>query len=147
MTLQQALRNDPFMVGFDRIFDRMHSLNTNTNQSNYPPYNIVKTDDNSYDIELAVAGFTEEQLDITVEDGILTIESTTSDDPDTIEYLHRGIGKRDFRRVFTLADTVVVRDAELINGILRVHLENVIPDEKKPRKISIGSAEAQLLTE
>ena len=144
-------QDDPFTVGFDRLFDRLHTMNTrNQSSSNYPPYNIIKTDENSYCIELAVAGFTEEQLDITVEDGVLEITGTPDlkDLDDTSVWIHKGISGRTFKRTFTLADTVVVKDAELLNGILCVKLENIIPEEKKPRKIAITRAvEPELLTE
>jgi molecular chaperone IbpA len=96
---------------------------------------------------MAIAGFTEDDLDITVEDGVLTIVGSKDQDDDA-DYLHKGIGSRSFKRTFTLADTIVVQDAELKDGILHVHLENVIPDEKKPRKITISRpTEATLLTE
>lgn len=148
MTYTSALANDPMFLGFDRIFDRMHTLNRiEQNQVKYPPYNIIKTDDNHYEVEMAIAGFTQDDLDITVEDGVMTIVGSKEQEDDT-EYLHKGIGTRSFKRTFTLADTIVVQDAELKDGILHVHLENVIPDEKKPRKIAISRpTEATLLTE
>lgn len=148
MTYTSALANDPMFLGFDRIFDRMHTLNRiEQNQGKYPPYNIIKTDDNHYEVEMAIAGFTQDDLDITVEDGVMTIVGSKEQEDNT-EYLHKGIGTRSFKRTFTLADTIVVQDAELKDGILHVHLENVIPDEKKPRKIAISRpTEATLLTE
>ena len=148
MTYTSALANDPMFLGFDRIFDRMHTLNRiEQNQVKYPPYNIIKTDDNHYEVEMAIAGFTQDDLDITVEDGVMTIVGSKEQEDDT-EYLHKGIGTRSFKRTFTLADTIVVQDAELKDGILHVHLENVIPDEKKPRKITISKpTEKTLLTE
>lgn len=143
--VNNSLRND--LVGFDRIFDRMHMLNgIQQKQSNYPPYNIVKTEDDHYVIEIAVAGFIQDEIDITVEDGELKVSGTKKLD-DSAEYLHKGIAARDFTRTFTLADTVEVRGADLVNGILKIDLENVIPDEKKPRKIEIGSSEEVFLTE
>ena len=145
MTLAEQFRHDPLLVGFDRIFDRMHTLNT-AKQSNYPPYNIVKTDENSYQVEIAVAGFTQDEISITVEDGVMTVTGEKSIS-DNAEYLHKGIATRDFTRTFTLADTVEVRGADMNSGILSISLENVIPEEKKPRKIAIGNSEAQLLTE
>ena len=101
-------------------------------------------------MELAVAGFTEESLDIEVKDGQLTVECKTPESSDEKEYLHRGIAARAFSRKFTLAETVVVRDASLENGMLRILLENVIPEEQKPKKISIGKTledTKELLTE
>ena len=144
-----AMLNDPFLVGFDRIFDRMHSLNTlQTKQTNYPPYNIIKTGDNRYEVEIAVAGFLESEISITVEDGVMSVEGVKKPNEDAKDgYIHKGIAERDFTRKFTLADTVEVRGADMNNGILSIVLENVIPEHKKPRKIAIGNSEAQLLTE
>ena len=153
MTLAQQLKYDPLMVGFDRIFDRMHTLNAiQGKQSNYPPYNIIKTGDNRYDVEIAVAGFLESEISIQVEDGVMTVEGLKkeSDTTDTTDYIHKGIAERNFSRKFTLADTVEVRGADLTSGILSIVLENVIPEHKKPRKIAINGSqhkESQLLTE
>ena len=138
------LLNDPFFIGFDSLLNKMNS-HTGTSQ-NYPPYNIVKTGDHNYRVELAVAGFSSENLDIQVKDGVLTIEGSTSHDDLEETFLHRGIGSRSFKRTFTLADTIVVNDAWLDNGILNVKLENVIPEEKKPKKIEISN-KRQFLTE
>ena len=149
MTLAQELRHDPFLVGFDRIFDRMHTINTlQTKQSNYPPYNIVKKDDDFYVVEIAVAGFLQAEIDITLEDGVLKVTGEKkSEGEDGTVFIHKGIGARDFQRSFTLSDTIVVQGADLSNGILSISLENVIPDEKKPRRIEIGSGEALFLQE
>jgi len=149
MTLAQELRSDPFLVGFDRIFDRMHTINTlQTKQSNYPPYNIVKKDDDFYVVEIAVAGFLQAEIDITLEDGVLKVTGEKkSEGEDGTVFIHKGIGARDFQRSFTLSDTIVVQGADLSNGIISISLENVIPDEKKPRRIEIGSGEALFLQE
>ena len=129
---------DPFTtVGFDRIFDRITSLHNEgkvKGSNSYPPYNITKESDTTYIVELAVAGFTEETIDIEVADGELTIQGNAPDSPDEKEYLHRGIAARAFSRKFTLAETVVVRDASLENGMLRILLENVIPEEQNRRR-------------
>ena len=149
MTLAQELRHDPFLVGFDRIFDRMHTINSlQTKQSNYPPYNIVKKDDDFYVVEIAVAGFLQAEIDITLEDGVLKVTGEKkSEGEDGTVFIHKGIGARDFQRSFTLSDTIVVQGADLSNGILSISLENVIPDEKKPRRIEIGSGESVFLQE
>jgi len=149
MTLAQELRHDPFLVGFDRIFDRMHTINTlQTKQSNYPPYNIVKKDDDFYVVEIAVAGFLQAEIDITLEDGVLKVTGEKkSEGEDGTVFIHKGIGARDFQRSFTLSDTIVVQGADLSNGIISISLENVIPDEKKPRRIEIGSGESVFLQE
>jgi molecular chaperone IbpA len=147
MTIEQILRNDPFFVGFDRIFDRVNAASKLTTAQKYPPYNIVKTDENTYLIELAVAGFGPDDVDIELHDGVLAISGkveSTSDD----NYIYKGIANRSFERRFTLADTVEVEGVDLYQGILTVKLKNVIPEEKKPRKIPIGKpVEKQLLTE
>lgn len=129
--------NDPLFIGFDRMIERMREQTPG--QTNYPPYNIAKIDDDNYAIELAVAGFGEDELDIELKDGVLYIEGTKKDEEERT-YLHKGISARHFRRSFTLSDTIVVRGAHFKDGILTVELENVIPEEKKPRKIEIGRA-------
>lgn len=129
------LLNDPFFIGFDRVLDRMKDATPG--QNNYPPYNIVKTDEDSYAIELALAGFNDDEITIEVKDGVLSVEGRKDEETET-KYLHKGISARHFRRTFTLADTIIVGGAEFNNGILTIGLENVIPEEKKPRKIAIG---------
>lgn len=150
MTIEQLLRNDPFFVGFERIYDRVNSVNRLTgSQQKYPPYNIVKTGENTYLIELAVAGFKEEDFDIELHNGVLTIKGDVATDEEDSEYIYRGIAARGFERKFTLADTVVVDSVSLDQGMLTVRLVNEIPEEKKPRKIQIRGTppEKQLLTE
>jgi molecular chaperone IbpA len=137
-----SMLNDPFLIGFDRMIERMRD--TTPHQQAYPPYNIVKVDDDKYELQLAIAGFTYDDLDIQIKEGVLTIEGK-QETPDDKHYIHRGISGRSFTRVFTLADTVVVDGADLHDGILTVKLENVIPEAKKPRKIEINRGEAQLL--
>jgi molecular chaperone IbpA len=141
-TFTADMLNDPFFIGFDRMVDRMRA-NT-PGQSNYPPYNIVKTDENLYELQLAIAGFTQDDLEIELKEGVLSIEGK-KDNADEKNYLHRGISSRAFRRTFTLSDTIVVNGADLTDGILTVELENIIPEEKKPRKITIGRREPELL--
>lgn len=134
------LPNDPFFIGFDRLINRMdQGLHKGTN-TNYPPYNIVKVDDDNYNVEVAVAGFARDEITIKVEDGNLFVEGRKEqpDGESPSEYIHKGISARQFRRSFTLSDTIVVRGADLVDGILTVKLENVIPEEKKPRIIEIG---------
>lgn len=139
--------NDPFFVGFDRIFDRMHAMNrSGNNASNYPPYNLINTGDDTYLIEIAVAGFSEEDFDIELHDGVLSISAEVETNAeDTKKYLHKGIAARSFKRDFTLADTIIVEDVSLKQGMLVVKLRNEIPEEKKPRKIQITSDPELLL--
>ena len=149
MTIEQILRNDPFFVGFDRIFDRVNTISKLTAaQQKYPPYNIIKSGENSYLIELAVAGFKEEEIDIEIHDGVLTIRGNISLGDSDAEYIYKGIAARNFERKFTLADTVEVDSIDLNQGMLTVRLVNQIPEEKKPRKLQIGmQSTKQLLTE
>jgi molecular chaperone IbpA len=152
MTYMQT-QYDPFTtVGFDRIFERIQAMHQPTDRGTqkYPPYNITKESDTTYIVEMAVAGFTDDSLDIQVKEGVLTVEGKVEDSTDK-EYIHRGIASRAFTRTFTLAETVIVKDAGLENGMLRILLENVIPEEQKPKKIKIGqklySGEKELLQE
>ena len=124
-------------VGFDSIFTRLFGEFEVNSSTNYPPYNIVKDGENEFTIEMAVAGFSKEDLEAELKEGVLTVRSKPT--KDEVEYLHHGIAKRSFMRSFTLSDDVVVKDADLVNGMLTISLEKIIPDEKKPRLIPIGS--------
>jgi len=148
-TIEQMIHNDPFFLGFERIFDRANTASRlASNQQKYPPYNIIKTGENTYLIELAVAGFDEEDFDIELHDGMLTIKGNMTAIDEDAEYVFKGIATRNFERKFTLADTVQVQGVSLNQGMLMINLVNVIPDEKKPRKIPIGKpTEKQFLTE
>lgn len=129
---------DPFAIGFDKFFDRFKDLQTQAAKAiTYPPYNIKKTGDNTYVIEMAVAGFGKQDIEITLEDNTLKINGNVKGEADDKNYLFKGIAERPFARVFTLADTVEIKNAELINGMLRVFLDNVVP-EKKARKVDIS---------
>ena len=133
----------PFTVGYDNVFDRFESMFDNNHffstTSNYPPYNIVKTGDYTYDIELALAGFGKKDIDVNYADSQLTIKSIKDEkaEEDADGVLHKGISKRQFSRTFTIADDVEVKGAELKDGLLKVSLEKIIPDSKKPRTIQI----------
>ena len=135
-------------VGFDKVLDTLNNVNDTytkaivNNSPNWPPYNIVKIDDNNYSIELAVAGFGKHNLDIELANNTLVVKGGfTVDEIDPIDnpvqYLWKGIADRMFTRKFTLADTVEVKNAEYVNGMLKIFLENVIPEEKKPKKVDI----------
>ena len=127
----------PYAVGFDRVFDRLVDYsNNNMASTGFPPYNIKKVGDYGYEIEMALAGFGKEDIEVEVANGVLTIRSV-KDNSDEPEVLHRGISYRKFNRRFTLADDIVVRDAKLENGLLSVELEQVVPEEMKPKLIKI----------
>lgn len=139
------LLNDPFFIGFDSILNKLNHVGQ-ANVSNYPPYNLIKTGEDTYLIELAVAGFDEEDFDIELHDGVLTISANVGDTDESTNYIHKGIAARSFVRKFTLADTVEVAGVSLHQGMLTVQLRNVIPEEKKPKKIPITKG-PELLTE
>ena len=140
----------PLSVGFDDVFDHFESMfdhNFSTvNVSNYPPYNIVKTGSNKFDIEVALAGFNKKDINVTSENGMLTIESKVkavvndsvgADAKKDEEMIHKGISKRYFKRSFTIADDVEVKGAELKDGLLKVSMEKIIPEAKKLKTIDI----------
>jgi len=128
-----------FAVGFDGVFDEILRLSAQQKDTNYPPYNIVKHSDNKFVIELAVAGFKDGDITVTLDKNTLTIEGSQSVDLDTnVEYLHRGISARNFTRTFTLADHVEVIDAVVTNGIMGITLERLVPEELQPKKIAIN---------
>lgn len=120
-------------VGFDELFNKFSDT---IKTVGYPPYNIKKTSDNTYVIEMAVAGFGKQDIELTLEDSVLTIKGEMKND-DKNDYLFKGIADRAFTRKFTLADTVEIKNADMLNGMLRVWLERFIPEAKKPRKIDI----------
>ena len=131
----------PYAVGFDRVFDQLNTYAANNATSTgFPPYNIRKGGDYTYAIEMALAGFSKKDIEIEVEDGLLTVRSVKENDETNEEYdskIYRGISYRKFNRKFTLADDIVVKDASLENGMLEITLERIVPDAKKPRKITI----------
>jgi len=128
-----------FGIGFDSVIDELFRLPSANQNTNYPPYNIVKQTEDKFSIELAVAGFKEGDISIEVEKNQLTISGEQVIDLDTaVEYLHRGISARNFVRTFTLADYVEVNGAKVADGILIIELERKVPDEKKPKKIAIN---------
>lgn len=129
-------------LGFDRFFDeveRLLAVDNKTVSASFPPHNIIKLDESRYLVELAVAGFGKDDIEISVESGSLVIKGEKKDKESNVQYLHRGIGTRSFTKTLTIADTVEVRGAEYKDGILKIGLENVIPESKKPRKIEIGN--------
>ena len=125
------------LIGFDSIFNDAERRFANQIQTNYPPYNVLKHDDDHFEIEVAVAGFDREDISIEVDQNHLTIKGELLKDDDASKYLHRGLAARDFERSFTLAEHIIVGDAELTNGILRVKLTRELPEALKPRLIAI----------
>ena len=129
-----------FGIGFDSIFEDIHRLASVAGKDNYPPYNVIKIDDDHFAIELALAGIDKEALDIQVDQNQLTISTDKAESDEELEYLHKGISQRGFSRSFTLADHVIVQGADMVNGVLKISLERQLPEELKPRKIDISSA-------
>jgi molecular chaperone IbpA len=133
-------------VGFDRVFDLLDSVVSQSGSNGYPPYNIEKAGDNAYRIVMAVAGFSEAELNVTQkEDELLVTGQTKANGEDAKQYLYRGIAGRNFERRFQLAEHVKVVGAKLVNGLLVIELQREIPEEKKPRTIAIQAEAAKAL--
>jgi molecular chaperone IbpA len=130
-------------VGFDRLATLLESAARTSQENGWPPYNIETTAENAYRIEIAVAGFTPDELTIEVKENLLTVTGRkTANDDAQKTYLHRGLAERDFERRFQLADYVIVTDAQLVNGLLSIDLKRELPEALKPRRIEIGSGQA-----
>ena len=124
------------LIGFDRIFNDFENRHVNST-TNYPPYNVLKHDEDHFEIEIAVAGFDREDITVEVDQNQLVIKGKRTSEDDGSKYVHRGLATRDFERVFTLVDHMEVGEAELTNGILSVKITRVIPEALKPRLITI----------
>ena len=127
-------------IGFDRLFDLLESSTLGQSAENYPPFDLIRIDDNRYRINLAVAGFSRDEIDITAQQNQLIV-SGRKDDDDKVEYIHRGIANRQFERRFGLADFVKVAEADLADGMLSIELVREIPEAMRPRKVAIGGAQ------
>lgn len=149
---------DKFFVGFDDQINRMAKMHDDLTKNipNYPPYNIKKTGDNTYVIELAVAGFAKQDIEIELADGKMLIKGNTQSQEEEENFLFKGIAGRNFIRTFALDDQIEVKDAAMLNGMLKIFLERIIPEHKKPKKIEVKdvaegkaskTSKRQLLTE
>ena len=127
-------------IGFDHVWNEIERLSEMSDNKLYPPHNVVKHDDETFSVELALAGYSAENIDVEVREGILVVsaEIETKDDR---EYIHRGISQKKFRRSFRLSEHVVVYGADFKDGLLVIDLKVVLPEEKRPRKISIGNSD------
>ena len=137
---------DKFFVGFDDQYRRLAKIHddvTKTIPNNYPPYNIRKTGDNTYAIEMAVAGFDKQEIDIEIEGGKLVVKGNLAFTDTEDNFLFKGIATRAFTRAFVIDDQFEVKDASLINGMLKIALERIIPEHKKPKKIEVKDAESK----
>jgi molecular chaperone IbpA len=162
-TFADLAKFDKFFVGSDKFLAKVQETAeylANNAATGYPPFNLKKTDENVYVIEMAVAGFGKNDIELTLEENKLKVTGHTTIDTVTEDglnqhFLHKGISDRPFTRTFTLADNVVVNNAKMVNGLLKIWLEHIIPEDKKPKKIDITDAEenvkkkgkSQLLTE
>lgn len=130
---------DKFYVGFDEQYNRLSKIHDDLtkNVPNYPPFNIKKTGDNTYVVELAVAGFGRQDIEIELADNKMIVKGNTNSEEKETDFLWKGIANRNFTRTFALEDQVIVQDAELLNGMLRIMLERIIPEHRKPRKVEV----------
>ena len=129
----------PYAVGFDRMFDTLNRyVDNNVSSTGFPPYNIQKVGDYNYQIDMALAGFSKDDIEVEVADGTLSVRSDKKEDPKDEFTYHRGISYRKFERKFTLADDLVVNGAKLENGMLTIDLERIVPEEKKPRLVTVN---------
>ena len=127
----------PYSIGFDNLFDRLFDIDLESSNS-YPPYYISKDDDNNYIIEMALAGFNKDDIEIELADSELTVRSKKREDSNKdVNLIHQGISHRSFNRKFTLSEEILVKNAEMKNGMLIIKLEKFIPENKKPKLISI----------
>ena len=127
----------PYSIGFDNLFDRLFDMDLESSNS-YPPYNISKIDDNNYVIEMALAGFNKDDIEIELADSELTVRSKKREDSNKdVNLIHQGISQRSFNRKFTLSEEILVKNAEMKNGMLIIKLEKFIPENKKPKLINI----------
>ena len=130
----------PQFVGFDNIFNELERLvdgTTPTRNTSFPPHNIIKLDDNKYVVEMAVAGFGQDEVDVELHDGTLIVKGEKKDQTE-VDYLYRGIATRSFTKSIRLNDSIEVRGAQFKDGILKIALENIIPEHKKPRKVEFS---------
>ena len=131
-------------VGFDRLFDMLENSSLGQGGENYPPFDLIKLGDNDYRIELAVAGFKPDELDITAQENVLIVSGRKKDEADeqASNYIYRGIATRSFEHRFALADHIQVKGADMRDGLLAIELVREIPEAMKPKKISIGDKPA-----
>lgn len=128
-------------IGFDRMFEELNRTFANSKTTNnYPPHNVVQLDDTHFVVEVAVAGFKENEIDVEIKDNVLTVKGEQVKSNEEINYVHKGISTRNFTQTFSLAEHVEVRGATVQNGILAIALEQLVPEEDQPKKIAITFA-------
>ena len=131
------LFKDPFFIGFDRALDTWSHAQTVSSATNYPPYNVIKVDEDNFVVELAVAGFAKTDIDVSTADGKLTVKGELNTDDNDSKFIHRGIAARKFTREWALGEYMEVTAAELKDGMLKIDIVRILPEEKKPKTIKI----------
>jgi molecular chaperone IbpA len=131
------LFKDPFFIGFDRALDTWNHVQSVSTATNYPPYNLIKVDEDNFVVELALAGFTKSDIDISVADGKLVVKGETKAEDNDSKFIHRGIAARKFTREWALGEYMEVGAAELKDGMLKIDIQRILPEEKKPRQIKV----------
>jgi len=135
-TLTLDLFRDPFFIGFNREMERMAHVHQAATRQTYPPYDVLKLDEDTYQVSIAVAGFTKEDIDVSVDNGTLIVKGEIKEVTDG-EYLHKGIAARKFTRTFGLGEYMEVTGASIEDGMLHINVDRIIPEEKKPKVIKI----------
>lgn len=130
------LFRDPFFIGFNRELDRMSSVHQAATRQTYPPYDVLKLDEDAFQVSIAVAGFTNDDIDVSVDNGTLIVKGEIVEVTDG-EYIHKGIASRKFTRTFALGEYMEVTGAKIENGMLHINVDRVVPEEKKPKTIKI----------
>jgi molecular chaperone IbpA len=131
------LFKDPFFIGFDRALDTWSHAQTVSSATNYPPYNVIKVDEDNFVVELAVAGFAKTDIDVSTADGKLTVKGELNTEDNDSQFIHRGIAARKFTREWALGEYMEVKAAELKDGMLKIDIVRILPEEKKPKTIKI----------
>ena len=131
------LFKDPFFIGFNGMVDRLNSVHTIATNQSYPPYDVAQIDENEYIVSLAVAGFSKDDITVEVDDGTLVIKGERDIEDVPKHVIHKGIAARKFTRTFALGEYMEVVSAQLENGLLNIHVEQIIPEEKKPKTIKV----------
>jgi molecular chaperone IbpA len=131
------LFKDPFFIGFDRALDTWSHAQTVSSATNYPPYNVIKVDEDNFVVELAVAGFAKTDIDVSTADGKLTVKGELNTEDNDSKFIHRGIAARKFTREWALGEYMEVKAAELKDGMLKIDIIRILPEEKKPKTIKI----------
>jgi molecular chaperone IbpA len=131
------LFKDPFFIGFDRALDTWSHAQTVSSATNYPPYNVIKVDEDNFVVELAVAGFAKTDIDVSTADGKLIVKGELNTEDNDSKFIHRGIAARKFTREWALGEYMEVKAAELKDGMLKIDIVRILPEEKKPKNIKI----------